>query len=165
MRNESCSGGSGLAGEGKFEEVGFECLLKWWRMWMGRGGCNRNLYILSYSNSFTMWRGYVNHLLSYRGYLAYDIPSPGPFVKETITCGQIITKGRTKTVRCYDSQDPLITHPCSNHVEYTHNTHTHTHTHLLPDGVAVSGILVEVLQQLQQSQLDALFSRDVGVTD
>lgn len=34
----------------------------------------------------------------------------------------------------------------------------------LPDGVAVRGVLVEVLQQLQQSQLDALFSGDVGVT-
>lgn len=44
-------------------------------------------------------------------------------------------------------------------------THTHTHTDLLPDRVAVGGILVEVLQQLQQSQLDTLFSGDVGVTN
>lgn len=35
----------------------------------------------------------------------------------------------------------------------------------LPDGVAVGGVLVEVLQQLQQSQLDALFGGDVGVTN
>lgn len=40
-----------------------------------------------------------------------------------------------------------------------------SHTHLLPHRVAVSGILVEVLEQLQQSQLDALFSGDVGVTN
>lgn len=38
-------------------------------------------------------------------------------------------------------------------------------TNSLPDGVAVGWILVEVLQQLQQSQLDTLFGGDVGETN
>ena len=36
---------------------------------------------------------------------------------------------------------------------------------VLPDRVAVGGVLVEVLQELQQSQLDTLFIRHVGVAD
>lgn len=36
---------------------------------------------------------------------------------------------------------------------------------LLPDGVAVGGVLAEVLEQLQQGQLDALLGGDVGVAD
>lgn len=39
------------------------------------------------------------------------------------------------------------------------------YTNLLPDGVAVGWILVEVLQQLQQSQLDTLLGGDVGVAN
>lgn len=45
------------------------------------------------------------------------------------------------------------------------HTHTERERVLLPDRVAIGRIFVEVLQQLQQSQLDALFSGDVGVTD
>lgn len=43
-------------------------------------------------------------------------------------------------------------------------SHRRSRRVLLPDRVAVGGILVEVLEQLQQSQLDALFGGDVGVT-
>lgn len=39
------------------------------------------------------------------------------------------------------------------------------HKLLLPDGVTVCWILIEVFQQFQQSQLDTFFSGDVGVTD
>ena len=40
---------------------------------------------------------------------------------------------------------------------------THRSKHLLPDGVAVGGVLAEVFEELQQGQLDALFSGDIGV--
>lgn len=36
---------------------------------------------------------------------------------------------------------------------------------VLPDRVAVRGVLAEVLEQLQQGQLDALLGGDVGVAD
>ena len=55
-----------------------------------------------------------------------------------------------EAAKCPHSENPII---------------SHTQSVLLPDRVAIGGIFVEVLQQLQQSQLDALFSGDVGVTD
>lgn len=48
---------------------------------------------------------------------------------------------------------------------FTHTQERERERVLLPDRVAIGRIFVEVLQQLQQSQLDALFSGDVGVTD
>jgi len=45
------------------------------------------LYILSYIIFESMRKGYVHHCLSCKGYYAYCIPSPVPFVTERITCG------------------------------------------------------------------------------